>query len=111
MGRLSLEMRAKVIRLKTKGVRVQQIVKHLEYEGVKASSVGVYALWNKYETTTSIQDRKRRSRPQLLEEEHYRFIDDTVANNVDTTSRQLHAVFTVWYQELNSISVSTVKRA
>ena len=93
MGRLSKETRAKVVQLKTKGVHVQQIVKHLEYKGVKVSSVSLYALLKKHQTTRSIQDRKQRSRPQLLGEEHYRFVDDTVANNVDMTSRQLHSAF------------------
>ena len=54
MGRLSLEIRAKVIRLKTKGVCVQQIVKHLQYEGVNVLSVSLYGLLKKYETTRSI---------------------------------------------------------
>ena len=111
MGHLSMETRAKVIRLKTKGIRVPQIVKHLEYKGVNVSSVSLYALLKKYETTRTIQDRKQRSRPQLLGEEHYRFIDDTVANNVDMTSRQLHSAFVSKYPEMDSISVSTVKRA
>ena len=86
-------------------------MKHLEYEGVNVSSVSLYALLKKYETTRTIQDRKQRSCPQLLGEEHYRFIDDTVANNVDMTSRQLHSAFVSKYPEMDSISVSTVKRA
>ena len=57
-----------MIRLKIKGMRVQQIVKHLEYEGVEASSVSVYTLLKKYEMTKLIQDRKLRLHPQLLEE-------------------------------------------
>ena len=105
-----METRAKVIRLKTKDVCVQQTVKHLEYEGVNVSSVSFYALLKKYETTTSIQDRKQRSRPQLLGEHCYRFIDDTVVNNMDKTSRQLHSAFISKYvPKMNLISISTVK--
>ena len=62
-------------------------MKHLEYEGVNISEFT--------RTTEEVRDnkvdRKRRSRPQLLGEEHNRSIDDTIANNVDMTSRQLHS--------------------
>ena len=67
----------------------KQIVKHLEYEGVNVLSVNL----KKYETTRLIQDRKQRLHPHLHGEQHYRFIDDIVANNVDVTSRQLRSAF------------------
>ena len=58
MGRMSLETRAKVVRLKNRGMAVQQIATHLEKEGVYVSKVSLYALFKKYEATRSIQDRK-----------------------------------------------------
>lgn len=111
MGRMSLETRAKVVRFKNRGIGIHQISKHLENEGVCVSKVALYALCRKYEATRSIQDRKRRSRPLLLNEDQYRFIDNTVANNVDMTSRQLHSALLAEYPDLESVSVSTVKRA
>ena len=90
MGRMSLETRAKVIRLKKRGMPVQQIAKHLDSEGVYVSKVSLYTLFKKYKATHCIQDQKRRSRPQLLNDDQYRFINNTIANNVDMTSRQLH---------------------
>ena len=56
-------------------------------------------------------DLKRRSRPKLLGEEQFRFIDNTVAENVDMTSRQLHSALITKFPEFESVSVSTVKRA
>ena len=111
MGRMSLETRAKIIRLKNRGMPVRWIARHLDTEGVDVSRVSLYALLKKYEETHSIQDRKRRARPQLLNDDQYRFIDNTVANNVDMTSRQLHAALISEYPELGAISISTVKRA
>ena len=58
MGRMSLETRAKVIRLKKRGMPVQQIAKHLDSEGVDVSKVSLYALFKKYKATHCIQDQK-----------------------------------------------------
>ena len=100
-----------MVRFKNRGIGIHQISKHLENEGVCVSKVALYALCRKYEATRSIQDRKRRSRPLLLNEDQYRFIDNTVANNVDMISRQLHSALLAEYPDLESVSVSTVKRA
>ena len=93
MGRMSLETRAKVIGMRNKGFEVHQIWKHLEDEGVCVSKVALHMLLKKYATSRTIQDLKRRLRPQLLNENQYRFIDNTMADNVDMTARQLHSAF------------------
>lgn len=46
---------------------------------------------------------------QLLSDDQYRFINNTIANIVDMTSRQLHSALIAEYPELESISISTVK--
>ena len=109
MGRMSLETRAKVIRLKNRGMPVQQIAKHLDSEGVNVLKVSLYALFKKYIHCIQDQKRRSRSRPQLLNDNQYRFIDNTIANNVNITSRQLHAALISEYPELEAISISTVK--
>lgn len=83
---MSLEMRTKVITMRHAGLGVQQI---LEEEGASVSRMAIYSLCDKYQSTMSVVDLKRRAKPQLLEDCHYRFIDDTIADNVDMTSRQL----------------------
>ena len=89
MGRMSLETRTKVITMRNAGLEVQQILKQLEEEGVSVSRMAIYSLCDKYQSTKSVVDLKRRAKPQLLEDCHYRFIDDAIADNVDMTSRQL----------------------
>ena len=63
----------------------------------------------KLNSTNSVGDIKRRPRSGKLQEEHYRFVDDLMAENTDLTSRQLHTAFKVAYP-LVEVSVSTVKR-
>ena len=93
------------------GFKVQEIVRCLEDEGISVSRMALYMLFQKNETTKSIVDLKRRSRPKLLGEEQFRFIDNTVAENVDMTSRQLHSALITKFPEFESVSVSTLKRA
>lgn len=111
MGRMSLETRVRVIRLASKGHFSTKILQHLENNGISVLRIALYALFRKYQETNSIEDIKRRSRPQLLSEDHYRFIDSTIADNVDMTSQQLHSAVITAYPELTSISISTIKQA
>ena len=73
--------------------------------------MALYTLFQKYETTKAIVDLKHRSRAKILQEEHFLSIDNTVAENVDMTSRQLFSALVTKYPELESVSLSTVKRA
>ena len=60
----------------------QEIIKHLQDEGVRVSRWVLYRLLDKYASTRSVADLKRRARPQILDEAHYRFIDNTIVDNV-----------------------------
>ena len=53
---------------------------------------------------------KSRPRSSILGEEHYRFVDELMAENTDLTSRQLYAAFKEAYPSM-AVSVSTMKRA
>ena len=81
---------------------LRQILKHSENEGVRVSRMAVCPLlipsW-----IWSVDLRYK-----ILEDEHYRFIDNVIANNLDLTSRQ---ILTCEYPDLEATSVSTVKRA
>ena len=76
---------------------VKEIVDRLAEEGVKASRTTVYKLLSKFQKTNSIADIKRRPRSRRLSEEHYRFVDELMAENTDLTSRQLYAAFKTTY--------------
>ena len=108
MGRLSLETRGKNVAMRHQNFSVKKILKHLEEEGVAISKVALLDKYNRH----IIHDIKRRAKPQILREDQYRFIDNTIADNTDMTSRQLHSALISKYPELhNNISISTVKRA
>ena len=67
-------------------------------------------LITKFHKTASVDDMKRRPRSSILGEEHYRFVNELMAENTDLTSRQLYAAFKEAYPSM-AVSVSTMKRA
>ena len=93
--------------IRNAGLGVQEIIKHLQDEGVRVSVWALYII--KYASIRSVADLKRRARPQILDEAHYRFINNTIVDNVDLTSRELALISE--YPELELISLSMVKRA
>ena len=64
----------------------------------------------KYKRTGSVADEQKTKWPRKLQDEHYRFIDDTMAENDELTSLQLYNMFEEKYPEV-SISISTIKQA
>ena len=97
--------------MRNSGFGVQEIVKHLQDKGVRVSRWALYRLFDKYTSIRSVADLKRRARQQILDEAHYRFIDNTIVDNVDMTSRELHTALISEYPKLEPLSLSTVKRA
>ena len=70
MGRMSLETRVKVVAMRSKNYSLRNIKEHL---GVSVSKVVIYMLIKKYDEMQTIEDIKRKPRPQILQEEHYVF--------------------------------------
>ena len=72
--------------------KVKDIVDRLAEEDVKVSRTAIYMynLLAKFRKTESIGDIKKRPRSRRLSEEHYRFIDELMAENTDLTLRQLY---------------------
>lgn len=110
MGPMSLESRMKVIAMRSRNYSLMKIKEHLE-GGVSISKVAIYLLIKKYDRIQRIEDVKGKPRPQILQESHFRFIDNLMAENNDLMSRQLHSAVVCEYPELEGISISTVKRA
>ena len=110
MPRLSYELRARIMNMWRAKFTVKEIVERLAEEGVKTSRTTIYNLLSKFQKTNSIADIKRRPRSRRLDEEHYRFVDETMAQNTDLSSRQLYAMFKTTYPSIEA-SLSTVKRA
>ena len=58
----------------------------------------------------SVADKQKTNRLRKLQDEHFRFVDDAMAENNKLTSSQLFNLFKEKYPEV-SISISTIKRA
>jgi hypothetical protein len=72
--------------------KMKDIIERLAEEGVKVSRTAVHNLLTKFKKTESVGDMKRRARSRQLSAEHYRHIDELMAENTNLTSRQL-AIF------------------
>ena len=60
--------------------------------------------------TGSVADNRKVKPPKKLKDEHYRFIDECMADDDELTATQVHAMLKEKYLAL-IVSVSTVKRA
>ena len=99
-----------MIHLWRKGIPVQHIVERLAEEDISISRSALYKLLKKYSRCHTIADLKRAPRPRILQGEHYRFIDDTMAERMDLTARQLYRLFKEKFSAIE-VSMSTIKRA
>ena len=102
--------RTRVIELWRRNYRLKNIQGHLNAEGIEISKKSLCLLISKYKNTGTVADARTRTRPRKLQEEHYRFIDDAMADNDQLTSRQLYRMLEEAYPCID-ISISTLKRA
>ena len=109
MGRMSLATRSKVVSLSKNGYRLSKIQDHLE-KNLHVSKKLLCLLLKKYRSTGSVADRRTTTPKKKLTDDHYRFIDDRMAENDELTAANLYALLIERYPEL-SVSVSTVKAA
>ena len=87
--RLDVETRRRVIALRQRGYSVRAIKERLVEECISVSTVSIYSLLKKYETSKSIVDRPRHHFPKKLDEEKLRFMDEALADDDELTARQL----------------------
>ena len=92
------------------GISVQHIVERLAEEDISISRSALYELLKKYSRCHTIADLKRAPQPRILQEEHYGFIDDTMAENMDLIARQLYWLFKEKFSTIET-SMSTIKQA
>ena len=83
MGRMSMETRQRVVHLRQSGIK--DIRTQLQEEGVKVSDTSLYILLGKFSKTGKICDLHRTSRPRILTQEHYEFVDKVMSVNDETT--------------------------
>ncbi len=89
MGRMSMEVRSRVVVLAEAGMSVGKIQSRLLEEGVKVSRVSLYQLLKKYKTRGVVRDLRWWKPPTIFSDEQYRFIDEKMAANTELTSLQL----------------------
>lgn len=79
-------------------------------EGIIVSRTSLCLLIKKFKSTGSVADYRPIPRPKKLKNEHYRFIDEKMAENDELTARELLSKLQEEFPEV-SVSISTVKRA
>ena len=86
MERMSLATRSRVVSLSKRGCTISKMQKHLEKEGTVVSKKLLCLLLKKYETTGSMADHRTVKPPRKLDNQHYHFIDDRMANDDELTA-------------------------
>ena len=103
--RLNNQTRERVVTLKRQGYTYRAIKERLEEEGITVTIKTLYLLMAKYKKWNTVADMPRAKRKKLLNDEHYRFIDNALAEDDELKLVEK-------YPELSSnVSLSTVKRA
>ena len=110
MGRMSLATRSRVVMLSRSGYPLRKIQAHLALEDITVSKKLLCLLIKKYRMTGSVADNRKVKPPKKLKDEHYRFIDECMADDDELTATKVHAMLKEKYPAL-IVSVSTVKRA
>ena len=110
MPRISLESRRWAITLYQNGYKLQEIRSRFEEEDIFISYKCLWELIKKYHGTQRIADMPRAARTKKLQQEHYVFIDNTMAENDELTARKLMEMLLTEFPNLD-MSLSTVKRA
>ena len=90
MGRMSLEVRRRVIVLHQKGFKLKEIKEHLADEGITISKTSLCLLIKKYKTTGLIADRSRKpSAERKLDLEDLCFIDQAISCDDEILTSEL----------------------
>ena len=110
MGRLSIETRQRVVLLWKSGMKIKDIHRRLREENTVTSETSLYLLIAKYAKCGKVSNIKRSSRPSILGNEHYKFIDNAMEEDDELTAYKLHCKLKKHYPDLN-LSISTVRRA
>ena len=74
------------------------------------SRIAIFNLIVKFEKTDTVADITRAPRSSKLNEDHYRFVDELMADKPDLTSRQLYVAFKEAFPSVDE-SIATIKRA
>ena len=77
-------------------------------EGIAVSKRAIYSLIEKFKKMDLVVDLPKTPRPRILSEEHYRFIDDAMANQKDLTAHQLHVLFVAKYPTIEHYTTNLV---
>ena len=81
MGRMSIATRNRVVSLWKSGFKISKIQNRLLKENITVSKKSLCLLLRKYRQTGSVADYRTTKPPKKLQENHYRFIDNAMADN------------------------------
>ena len=110
MGRMSASTRSRVVSMSQNGFKLCKIQEHLAKEGITVSKKSLCLLLKRFRTTGLVADTrvdKRSTRPRKkLTDEHYRFIDERMAEDDELTAAKVLSLLQEKFPTLN-VSLST----
>lgn len=109
MPRLSIDARARIISLSSRGYSVPCISRRLTEENVDVSIRAIYHLVDKWRSKGIIKDLPQRKRSCILSEEMRRFIDEEIQKNDELTSTKIKEMLAEKWPDV-IISKTTIKR-
>lgn len=107
---MSMATRNRVVSLWKSGFKISKIQNRLLEENITVSKKSLCLLIRKYKKTGSVADYRTTKPPRKLQGNHYRFIDNAMADNDELSISKLHSILMEEFPDL-SVSQSTVKRA
>lgn len=108
MARMSMETRRRVIYFHRRGLKLKDIQIRLKEEEIFVSKTSLCLLIKKYKTLGIIADKLRPNSIRKLKLEHLRLIDDTLANDDESSTTELRAKL---LEVGVDVSRSTIQRA
>ena len=109
MPRLSIDDRARIVSLFSRGYSVPCISRRLTEENVDVSVCAIYHLVEKYRTKGIIKDLPRRKRSCILSKGMRQFIDEELQKNDELTSTKIKEMLAERWPDV-VISTTTIKR-
>ena len=106
MGRLSIETRQRVVLLWKSGMKIKDIHRQLREENTVTSETLLYLLIAKYAKCGKVSNIKRSSRPSILGNEHYKFIDNAMEEDDELTAYKLHCKLKKTLSRFKSLNIN-----
>ena len=113
MGRMSVELRKRVIVLRSRGYSVGDIFRRFKEEKIPITRQSLYNLIEKFRVQQTVSDMPRRRRQRIITDEMRQFIQDALKKDDELTATKIRDLLLTSWPDLylrEVPSISTIKR-